>query len=304
MGTPSIACHILQALNELPFIELVLVVSQPVRNKKKNSPPVEKLATTLKLNIEQPDKVIEIYDVIAELKPDVIITCAYGQFLPKKIINLAKNNILNFHASLLPKYRGGAPIHKAIINGETKTGISIMQTVAKMDAGDVYVQDSIIITDDDTNLSLNDKLGNLGYDMCQKYLQDILEHKIQPVPQDIKMVTYAYNIVREEEKIDWNKSVIEIHNLIRGLYDNPIAYTKINDQIIYKIHQARVYSHEVLSEIKNGTIYKIIKEGILVKCVDGLLLIIASQREGKKKVLCSNYFKNENNEIKINNCFN
>ncbi|AHF57606.1 methionyl-tRNA formyltransferase [Spiroplasma eriocheiris] len=310
MGTPMFATSVLKTLLEMKNqFEIVGVVCQPDRKTGRKQEvqfsPVKQLALAKNLLVFQPEKLIDAYEELAQLQPDLILTCAYGQFIPSKILALPTINCLNVHASLLPKLRGGAPIHKAIIYGEHETGISLMQMVKKMDAGDVYYQNKLTISLTETASSLHDKLMLLAIDIIKHHLIPTLENKYHPVPQDETKVTFAYNITREEERINWNQIKENIYNQIRGLYAWPIAYTTINDKI-YKIHEAKISLDHLSTsdqQLANGTIVALTKEGIKIKVINGYLILLKIQREGKKPVETSVFYNNPSPEIAIHQQF-
>lgn len=303
---------VLNALKKLEsIIEIICIITKPDkkigRKKNINFSPVKKFALINNISIFQPEKIINIYSELSILKPDIIFSCSYGQFIPEKILKLANINCINVHASLLPKLRGGAPIHKAIIYGEKKTGITLTKMIKQMDAGEIYIKSEILIDSNETFSSLHDRLMVLAEEITEKYLLDIIIGKIKGIPQNNKKATFAYNITRDEEKINWSFSKQIISNKIRGLYKKPIAYTKINiNNINYKLHKAVIMS-EKLSEkdinFINGTIVDILKSGIKVKVNDGYLLITSLQRESKKVLDAKIYFYNSSLEIKIGNIF-
>ncbi|WFQ91868.1 Methionyl-tRNA formyltransferase [Mycoplasma feriruminatoris] len=306
-GTPKIGSDVLKALIEMNEVEVVLVVSQPDkpvgRKKEIVYTPVKKLALENNLQVVQPEKIGEIYEQLASLEFDFLITCAFGQFIPTKILKLAKIDSINFHGSLLPKLRGGSPIQYAIKNGDKKTGITIMQMVKQMDAGDFYVQQEIDILDSDDSGSLFEKMGQLAYSMCKKYLLDIYNHKFELIKQNEEQVTFCKNISSEEEKINWNNTSLDIFNLIRSLSPTPISYTTINNQR-YKIKSSKVVEIDnMYKDVIPGTIIDINKQGIVVKTLDKALLILEIQKEGKKMILASNYYLNKLNDLKINDKF-
>ncbi|WP_347938162.1 methionyl-tRNA formyltransferase [Mycoplasma feriruminatoris] len=306
-GTPKIGSDVLKALIEMNEVEVVLVVSQPDkpvgRKKEIVYTPVKKLALENNLQVVQPEKIGEIYEQLASLEFDFLITCAFGQFIPTKILKLAKIDSINFHGSLLPKLRGGAPIQYAIKNGDKKTGITIMQMVKQMDAGDFYVQQEIDILDSDDSGSLFEKMGQLAYSMCKKYLLDIYNHKFELIKQNEEQITFCKNISSEEEKINWNNTSLDIFNLIRSLSPTPISYTTINNQR-YKIKSSKVVEIDnMYKDVIPGTIIDINKQGIVVKTLDKALLILEIQKEGKKMILASNYYLNKLNDLKINDKF-
>ncbi len=294
MGTPKFAENVLISLLKIKEIKIIAIFTQPDRKigRKKiiNKSPVKLLAEKENIPIFQPQKISNDFNIIKKLNPDYIITCAFGQIIPQKILNIPKNNI-NIHASLLPKLRGGAPIHWAIINGFKKTGITIMKMVQKLDAGSIYYQEEIRINDNDTMISLHDKLLELAQKMIEKNIVNILKNKYKEIPQNDDDATYGNNITRNDEKIDFNDNVKRIFNKIRGLYSQPIAYAILNGRI-HKIYKASFYKDLKNKNIKNGTICKMDSKGIHVKALNGYIIIEVLQIEGKKPQNTSFYYKN------------
>ncbi|WP_342275078.1 methionyl-tRNA formyltransferase [Spiroplasma endosymbiont of Cantharis lateralis] len=308
-GTPDISVEILKGI-EKTGLTIVGVITQPDkqigRKKEIKFSPVKEYSLSKNYRLFQPFKISKIYDELKSLKADFMITCAYGQFITQSILDLFKNCI-NVHASLLPKYRGGSPIQYAIMNGESKTGISLMKMIKKMDAGDVYCQAEILITQEDNADSVFKKMAVLGKKMIEESLLQILKGQLIGVQQDESKVSFAYNLKNEEEKIDWNKSAEQICNFIRALSPQPIAFTYIDKERI-KIKSARVIKDEeklmTLDKLfANGEIIAIDKEGIIVNTTNGFLKIIELQREGKKMVSAST-FKDPNSPIKVGLIFN
>ena len=211
MGTPDFAVPVLEGLIE--NYEVILVVSQPDkkvgRKQELKNTPIKEVALKHNIPVFQPIKIREDYDEIIKLNPDIIVTCAYGQIIPKVILDCPKLGCINVHASLLPKLRGGAPIHKAIIDGYKTTGITIMYMDVKMDDGDIISQKEIEILDSDNLESLHDKLSVLGKELLLETLPSIINGTNERIKQDEAEVTFAYNIKREEEHIDFNKSTRE-----------------------------------------------------------------------------------------------
>ena len=236
MGTPDFSVPILK--NLIKHYEVILVVTQPDkpvgRKRVLTASPVKDVAIEHGIEVFQPIKIRNDFQKIIDLKPDYIVTAAYGQILPRGLIDNVHS--INIHASLLPLYRGGAPIQKSIMNLDKETGISIMKMEYKMDSGDVYYQESIPIKDVDTTTSLTKKLSILGSEMILEYLNN--PKKYPPVSQDESKATFAYNITFDDQIINWNQksSVIEAH--IRAMQDEPGAITYIGDHIL-KIYEAR-----------------------------------------------------------------
>lgn len=287
MGTPDFAVPILEGL--ISNYEVVLVVSQPdkkVGRKQILTPtPVKKKALENNIEVFQPDNIKNDYQRVIDSNPDIIITCAYGQIIPKALLDYPEYGCVNVHASLLPKLRGGAPIHKAIIDGYDKTGITIMYMDAKMDSGDIIAQEETIIEDSDSLETLHGRLSILGKDLLLKTLPSIFNKTNDRFPQNIDEVTYAYNIKREEEHIDFNKTTREVFNLIRGLNPTPSAFCILDDEEI-KVYNSKIGSS---SASVPGKITNIYKDGIGVSTVDGEIILTEIKPFGKKKMLVRDY---------------
>lgn len=276
MGTPEFSVPVLESLIE--NTNVVGVVTQP--DKGTNIPPVKKLAEKHKIKIFQPNKIRIDYDDILSLDPDIIVTCAYGQIIPKEILDYPKFGCINIHASLLPKLRGGAPIHRAILEGYKETGITIMYMDESMDTGDIISMKSIKIGDNETVGSLHDRLKILGRDLFIKTLPTIVNDNVNRIKQINEDATYAYNIKRIDEKIDWNNTKEKIHNQIRGLNPFPGSYSLLDNKIL-KIWESQISDEKLNGE--NGEIVKL-DEGIHVKLSNGSLIIKSLQLEGKRKM--------------------
>ena len=289
MGTPDFAVPILEGLIEKYGVALVVTQPDKKTGRHQNlvSPPIKQLAEEKNIPVIQPIKIREDYSRIVEEKPDIIITCAYGQIIPKELLDLPRLGCINVHASLLPKLRGGAPIHKAIIDGYSKTGITIMYMDEKMDNGDIIEQKSIDILDTDNLESLYDKLSKLGKELLLEVLPSIIAGTNKRVKQNLDEVTFAYNISREEEKISFSKTSREILNLIRGLSPSPGAYLIFDDKEM-KITKAEIMDKEYPHK-KNGEIVEITKKGFIVKTNDKAILITEVKPFGKKKMDSSSF---------------
>ncbi|MER2172650.1 MAG: methionyl-tRNA formyltransferase, partial [Psychrobacillus psychrodurans] len=233
MGTPAFSAPILRMLVDGGY-KVEAVVTQPDRpvGRKKvlTAPPVKEEALRLGLPVIQPNKLKgsdELEQIIA-LKPDLIITAAFGQILPKELLDVPNLGCINVHASLLPAYRGGAPIHQAIIDGQSKTGVTIMYMEEKLDAGDIISQSEISIEHNDDTGMLFEKLSAVGSELLKETLPSIIAKTNNRTKQDDTKVTFARNISREQERIDWNNSALQLHNQIRGLHPWPVAYTTLD----------------------------------------------------------------------------
>ena len=284
MGTPDFSVPVLEGLIE--NYDVIGVVSQPDkavgrRHELKNT-PIKEVALKHNIKVFQPTKIREEYEDILALEPDMIVTCAYGQIIPKVILDYPKYGCINVHGSLLPKLRGGAPIHHAIIDGYNSTGITIMYMAPGMDDGDIISQREIEILDSDNLESLHDKLSILGRDLLLDTLPSIIEGSNKRIKQNEDEVTFGYNIKREEEHIDFNKTKREVFNLIRGLSPVPSANC-ILDGAEMKIYSSVIGDRD-FSNKKNGEIVDISKKGISVKCSDGELIITEVKPFGKKRM--------------------
>ncbi len=281
MGTPDFAVPSLEALNEK--YEVVLVVSQPAKPEGRKgilkNPPVALKALELGIQLFQPEHIKNEYEYFKNIQADMIVTAAYGQFIPTKILNLYKKCI-NVHGSLLPHHRGGAPIQRAIINGDEKTGVTIMEMVKKMDAGRMYASTEIPILDSDNNSSLFEKLAIIGKNLLMENIEDIYNGKNEGIMQNEEEATISPNIAPEEEKINFNIDARKVFNLIRGLSDEPGAYCEYNGQRI-KIYKASIEKND--SDALPGTIINI-KKSLIVKCKTDAISILELQIPGKKRM--------------------
>ena len=288
MGTPTFSVPILEALIEKT--DVILVVSQPDREKDRKGnllpTPVKLLAEEKNIEVFQPLNIKDEYEKIIRLSPDIIITCAYGQIIPEVILKCPKYGCINVHGSLLPKLRGGAPIHHAIIDGASETGITVMYMDKKMDAGDIISQRKIKIEDEDNLDSLYEKMSYLGRDLLIDTLPSIIEGTNERIKQLASEVTFGFNITKEEEKIDFKKNSKTIHNLIRGLSSVPGAYCLLDGK------RMKVYAStltDIKSEKNPGTIEKIDKTGIYVNTIDNLIIFTDIKIEGKKRCLVKDF---------------
>lgn len=296
MGTPEFSVPVLEGLIE--NYEVILVVTQldkcVGRHKEIKFSSVKEVALKNNIKVFQPVKIRTDYQEIIDLKPDLVVTCAYGQIIPKEILDSPKYGCINVHASLLPKLRGGAPIHKAIINNYARTGITIMYMVEKMDAGDIISQKETVITMEDNLKTLHDRLSIMGKELLLETIPDIISGNITRIKQDESEVTYAYNITREEEHLDFNASSIDIYNRIRGLSPTPGAYAYIDGKII-KIYKAEL-SDSFFTTKENGEISKIYKDGFGISTKDREIIIKEFQFEGKRRMTVKEYLNGKTGE--------
>ena len=283
MGTPEFAATILQGLidNGYNVVGLVSQPDRPVGRKRIITPtPTKQVALNYNIPVHQPEKIRKDYDFIKELQPDLIVTCAYGQIVPQGLLDIPPLRCINVHASLLPKHRGGAPIHRSIINGDNETGVTIMEMIDKMDAGRMFAKASIPILDEDNLETMFAKLQVLGRDLLLEMLPAYIKGENKGEVQNEDEVTYAWNIKHEEEQIDWTKTSREVFNHIRGLYPSPATFTYLDGEVV------KVFVSEIVNEDKQlepGTIVDC-KKGITVACGKGLLKIKELQVSGKKRM--------------------
>ncbi len=305
MGTPEFSVPILRMLHEEGY-EVAAVVTQPDRpvGRKRvlTPPPVKEEALRLGLKVLQPEKVkgSEEMSELIHMNPDLIVTAAYGQILPKELLEAPKWGCINVHASLLPKYRGGAPVHQAIIDGEEKTGVTIMYMAEKLDAGDIISQREIPIEEMDHTGIMFEKLSLLGRDLLKDTLPSILNGTNERIPQDETRATFAHNITREQERIDWTKSARSIYNQVRGLHPWPIAYTTFKGDNV-KIWWAKVGDSQVTA--RPGEVVKIEKDYFEVATGEGTLAIIELQPAGKKRMSAEDYLRGVGSKLQIGDLF-
>ncbi|TQE91573.1 methionyl-tRNA formyltransferase [Ureibacillus terrenus] len=305
MGTPDFSVPILRMLHEEGY-DIAAVVTQPDRpvGRKRvlTPPPVKEEALRLGLKVLQPEKLkgSEELKEIINLQPDLIVTAAFGQILPKELLEAPRLGCINVHASLLPKYRGGAPIHQAIMDGEEKTGVTIMYMAEKLDAGDIISQREIPIEKTDHTGILFEKLSLLGRDLLKDTLPSIIAGTNDRIPQDESKATYAHNITREQERIDWSKSAREIYNQVRGLQPWPVAYTTYKGDIV-KIWWAQVGGSK--TEGRPGEVVKIEKDYFEVAAGEGTLKILELQPAGKKRMSAEDYLRGVGSKLQIGDFF-
>ena len=298
MGTPDFSTGVLEMLiQEYDVIAVVTQPDRPVGRKKiLTPPPVKKVALEHNIPVYQPEKLnnsSELEEII-NLKPDLIVTAAFGQLLPKSLLDAPKHKAINVHASLLPKYRGGAPIHYAVMNGEKKTGITIMYMAEKLDAGNIISQDEVEILENDIVGEVHDKLATLGTELLKKTLPTIFNGTNDSIVQDDSLATFASNISREDERIDWTEDAQTIHNHIRGLSPWPVAYTTMDGKNL------KLWRSEIVENVKGepGEIIETTKDAIIVATgsEDGVALT-EIQLAGKKRVKTRDYISGLQSKI-------
>ena len=287
MGTPDFSVPVLKSLIE--NCHVVLVVTQPDkkvgRKQELKFSPVKEVALENGIDVFQPEKIRKEYDKILNTECDIIITCAYGQIIPKVILDYPRLGCINVHASLLPKNRGGAPIHWCLIRGEEKTGITIMYMDVGMDDGDIISQREYVIQASDNVGSLHDQLSLMGADLLMETLPLIVSGKNQRIKQNESDVTFSYNIKREEEHLDFHKTGNEIINQIRGLNPWPVANMLVNQEE-FKVYEA---VFEKKRETSCGKVVEILKDKIGITCQDGVIYLKRIKPFGKKVMDVKDY---------------
>ena len=285
MGTPEFAIPSLKVVSKNTDLRAIFTKEDKVnaRGNKIIFSPVKQFGIDNEIEVIQPKKVKDekIIKKIKEINPDLIVVVAYGKILPKEIIDIPKYGIINVHSSLLPKYRGASPIHSAILNGDTESGVSIMYIEEGLDSGDVILQESCDILESDTLGTLHDKLKDLGAIGLEKALKLIEAGKVEATKQDESLATFVKPITKEQTKIDWNNTKEVIFNQIRGLNPFPAAHTFNEKNENIKIYKTEKLDKEY--EGKNGQIVDIInKKGPVVKVKNGALVLLEVKFQGKK----------------------
>lgn len=289
MGTPYFAVPILEKLNEISPINLV--VTQPDkrvgRKQEFTYSPVKLFAVRHNLEVFQPKNIKTDYQRIIDIKPDIIVTAAYGQMIPAELID--HYTMVNIHGSLLPKYRGGAPVQRAIMNGDTTTGVTLMYMAQKMDSGSIIAQSEISIEEDDTTTSLMKKLSYVGRDLLVENLEDILNKQIDPILQDESLVTFAYNLNKKDEILNFNQPTYLVMRQLNGLLDEPAASIFIKG---VRIKVFKLAKSDIISSMKPGTVVSIDKE-LHVKTLDGVVRILELSEQGKKRMTDKAYLNGQ-----------
>lgn len=284
-GTPKISVRCIQALIDLG-LKPVLVITQPDkivgRKKEVVFSPVKQYCIDNNIPYLQPNKIKEVEEQIKNTCPDILLTCAFGQFIPESILSIPKYYSINIHASLLPKHRGGAPIHWSIIRGDKETGITIMEMIKAMDAGDIFYVEKIKIEDEDTLDTLWIKMEELAYLVVKKYINNFFKKGLSRTKQDESQVTLSYNITRQDEKINFNNIAQDIKNLIRGLCSVPGAYTIFDGKLV-KVYGSKVL--EIQTPNKSpGEIIALENDGIRIATLDRDIVLTDIKLEGKNRV--------------------
>ena len=300
MGTPEFAVPILQSLIDNPEYDVQAVLTQPDhhigRKRTLHQSPVKELAEQYNIEVLQPAKLSKSPEMekIISLQPDLMITAAYGQFLPTKLLAAAKIAAINVHGSLLPKYRGGAPIQYSIINGDKETGVSIMYMVKKMDAGDIISQRSIPIEDTDDSGTMFKKLSLLGRDLLLETLPKLISGDVNPVAQDPDKVVFSLNITSEQEQIDFRLPARLIDAKVRGLRPAPLGNMVI-DGLRTKIYD--VTPLEEKTDLEPGKVVRITKHQLVIAAGDGTTYQINKLKPAGKKAMDITSYLNGHKDI-------
>ena len=301
MGTPDFAVPILEKL--ITDTEVLLIVTQPDkvrgRNNKISFSPIKEIAVKNNIEVFQPEKIKQDYQTIIDKNPDIIITAAYGQIIPEELLFFTKYKAINVHASLLPKYRGGAPINRAIENGEKYLGITIMYMDKLMDNGDMISQRKIELKEEDNFDTMNKKLSILGRDLLMDTLPSIINSTNERIKQKEEDVTIIKLLNKEELLIDFNNDFVSVFNKIRSLDSVPGAYTFLNNKK-YKLYDVRL-GKNVIDEI--GKVVDI-KDYLEIACKNGTIKVYSIQEEGKKKMNIKDFFNGHKKEDFLYKRFN
>ncbi|MBP2077594.1 methionyl-tRNA formyltransferase [Oceanobacillus polygoni] len=302
MGTPDFSVPVLRTLIESEY-EVVLVVTQPDRPKGRKRvitpPPVKVEAEKANIPVFQPEKLKDEYEEILSYEPDLIVTAAYGQLLPNALLENPAYGCINVHASLLPELRGGAPIHYAIMQGKRETGITIMYMVEKLDAGDILTQQVVPIEADDHVGTMHDKLSQTGAVLLMETLPKLFLNELQPEKQDDTKATFASNIKREQEKIDWNKDNTDIYNQIRGMHPWPVAFTTYEGNVM-KIWWGKPVDTLYEGKTPGEIVEKVDTKSFIVVCGNQKgIKVTEIQPAGKKRMLVKDYLQGSEERIKI-----
>jgi methionyl-tRNA formyltransferase len=298
MGTPDFAVPCLKRLHQLA--EVIAVYTQPDRRQgrglKTTPPPVKVAAEGLDIAVYQPERLgrPNAWEQLKQLQPDLIVVGAYAQLLPRKVLQLPPQGCINVHASLLPAYRGGAPIHWAILNGEAESGVTTMLMSEQLDAGDILLQARTPIGADETTGELHDRLAILGADLLAETLHSLQQGQLQPRPQPQQGVSYARNILKSDGLIDWSRPAAQIHNQVRGLNPWPAAFTWHGERML------RVWASRVLPEQEQGQpgeVLRLAAEGPVIATGDGALVLITVQPANKRRMSGADYARGYQLEV-------
>ena len=295
MGTPQISATVFEALieNGYNFVGLISQPDRPVGRKGiLEKTPTKIIAEKYNIPVFQPIKIRSDYAFLEALKPDLIITLAYGQIVPQGVLDIPHLGCLNLHGSLLPKYRGAAPIQYALINNEKVTGMTLMEMTNKMDAGRMYAKKEIEIQEDDNSTSLFIKMGECAKELILEKLPLYIDGQLEGIPQNDDEVTFAPTIKAEQEKLNLELTKEEILGWIKGLSDEPGAYLYLDD-LKFKIFKAKILNDQVSGEV--GEIINADKNGLTLQLRNGQINLLEIQKEGKKRMDYKSFINGNNN---------
>ena len=296
LGTPFISAYLLESMIKSGFNIVAVITQEDKRRGRKNiltPSEVSNIASKYNIPCYKPAKLNREFDFLKEIKPDLLLTFAYGQIISDEVLSLSKYKPLNLHASLLPRFRGASPIQYALRYGDKKTGICMMEMVKKLDAGDIYASKEIDINEDDNYTSLSLRLANLACDMVNEYLPLYFENKLVPQPQSEEGLIYAYMISKEDEHLNLNQDPVSFVNQVRSLAEIPGGYLLLNDFSKLKIYKASVKDYST-----NGKIGEIIianKSEIVLQLEKGTVRLEILQKPGKNKLTNKEFFNGNNN---------
>lgn len=290
MGTPEFAANILESLieNDYNIVGVVTQCDKKVGRKQQLTySPVKEVAIKYHIPLFQPIKIKDDYQPVLDFEPDLILTAAYGQIIPKELLDYPQYHCINTHGSLLPKYRGGSPIQTALINGETYTGMTLMFMEEKMDAGDILKQEKLLISDEDTNATLFKKLSDLAKEMLLDFLPAYFKGDFEAQKQNPDEVTYSYNLKKEDEFIHFDRPVRTVFNHIRGLLDNPGAFGIMNGRSYKFLKVGYVADNSVESD----SIFMGLEDDYLkISCLDGYIRVYSIKPEGKNAMDAKSFY--------------
>jgi methionyl-tRNA formyltransferase len=294
-GTAELARVSLAALAAAPDFTIRGVVTQPDRPKgrelKLQPPPVKVEASQRQLTVLQPERARDpkFLEVLAQLEPELIVVAAYGQILPPAILDLPKWGCLNVHASLLPKYRGAAPIQWAILNGERETGITIMKMDAGLDTGDMLTQEKVTIGAQDNAQTIHDRLAAVGASLLLRTIPDYIAGNVRPIPQPKEGATYARKITKADGALDWNQPAVSLWNRVRALTPWPGAFTFLPNEAKQPLLKIREAEPDSSATGRPGEVIQAGREGIVVRCGDSSLRLVRVQREGSRPLTAQEF---------------
>ncbi len=294
-GAPEFAVAPLKALHQAGY-DIVAVYTQPDRpagrGREARATPVKQAAQALGIPVMQPQKLSSVEDqqALAELQPDLMVVTAYGLLLPKAVLDIPRLGCINIHASLLPRWRGAAPIQRAILAGDKTTGVTIMQMDEGLDTGDMLLRSECEIRDDDTGSSLHDRLMQIGADALLECLPDVLAGNIQPQKQDEAQACYAHKLSKQEAKLDWTQSAVQLERCVRAYNAWPVAFTRYRKK--GKAETLRVWRAQVVQQQTDaapGSVLACDKQGIDVACGEGVLRLQQVQPAGKRQMPAADF---------------